>query len=78
MVKNLLNRKEIQCENLCFCKKIANIEMRELICQEFYLKGWKLEVEIIIIQKQPPSVFHGKAIEKAETSLATLTSENYQ
>ena len=32
----------------------------------------------IIFQKQPPSVFYGKAIENGKMSVAKLNSENYQ
>ena len=52
MAKNYLNRKEFT----------TRIEMRELICEEFYFERVEIEPEGkgIIFQKQPLSVFYGK------------------
>ena len=46
--------------------------------KNFFSKGWELQAEVILFQKQPPSVFHGKAINKAEKSVVKLNGKNKQ
>lgn len=61
-----------------FSRKQLKVRCRSSFAKNFILKDWTLQAEVILFQKQPPSVFHGKAINKAEKSVAKLNSENKQ
>ena len=65
-------------ENPFSAGKQLKVRCGSSFLKNFFSKGWELQAEVILFQKQPPSVFHGKAINKAEKSVAKLNSENKQ